>query len=114
MLLSLAAYMAGETAGYPVVTVAGFILFACAAVMVRRATGEVADKPSEYLDERQVAVRKRSYLMAYRLTGAAGGCGYSGGDCVWRSGDPETGGPDGALRDAVLLGCGALLRGGAD
>ncbi len=70
MLLSLAAYMAGEMAGYPVVTLAGLILFFGAAVMVRRTTDSVADKPAKDLDERQVEVRNLSYLMAYRLTAA--------------------------------------------
>jgi hypothetical protein len=70
LLLSLAAYMAGQTAGYPAITLAALVLFLCTAVIIRRTTGEVADKPADYLDERQVQVRNRSYLMAYRLTAA--------------------------------------------
>ncbi len=67
--LGLLAYVAGETARLPLLTLGGLILFGAAALLVRVTTRGVADYPADALDERQIAVRDNSYLQAYRFLG---------------------------------------------
>jgi len=51
--------------------IAGMLTFSTAYLLLRRALQDAADLPDERLDEREIAVRDRSYLEAYRLLGGA-------------------------------------------
>lgn len=51
--------------------IAGGLAWSVAYVLLRRLVLESADLPDDRLDEREIAVRDRSYLQAYRLLGGA-------------------------------------------
>lgn len=73
-LLSCAAiYAAGFTAGHPaaVLSIVGGLAWLPMYFALRRHVQEAADLPDEWLDEREIGLRDRSYLEAYRLLGGA-------------------------------------------
>jgi len=51
--------------------IAGGLAWAVTYLLLRRHVHEAADLPDDRLDEREIAVRDRSYLQAYRLLGGA-------------------------------------------
>jgi uncharacterized membrane protein len=69
--LGLVGYPLGSLMDWPVVSLIALLLFVTSWLMVRVTTRGVADLPDSVLDERQVGVRDRSYLYAYRLIGGA-------------------------------------------
>lgn len=54
--------------------VAGGVVWFWAYFAIRRSVQEAADLPDEQLDEREIALRDRSYLESYRVVGAAIAC----------------------------------------
>lgn len=73
-LLSCAAiYAAGVTSGHTaaVLSIGGGLGWFPAYFLLRRHVQEAADLPDERLDEREIGLRDRSYLEAYRLLGGA-------------------------------------------
>ena len=74
MLLSCGAvHAAGFTAGHAVavLSIAGGLAWFPVYFLLRRHVQEAADLPDEWLDEREIGLRDRSYLEAYRLLGGA-------------------------------------------
>lgn len=53
---------------------AGGVVWFWAYFAIRRSVQEAADLPDEQLDEREIALRDRSYLESYRVVGAAVAC----------------------------------------
>jgi hypothetical protein len=47
--------------------IAGGILLMCGYLLIRTSVRHIADAPDELLDERQIALRDRSYLHSYRI-----------------------------------------------
>lgn len=73
-LLCCAVVYAGGFSDGPVSAVVTAVAWAgwfVAYFMLRAAVGEAADLPDDRLDERELALRNRSYVSAYRLLGAA-------------------------------------------
>lgn len=63
------AFLASSLSG--VASIVGAVVWFPVYFLLRRCVQEAADLPDERLDEREVAVRDRCYLVAYRLIGAA-------------------------------------------
>ncbi len=55
--------------GFSIGSLLGLVLFLAFALLLRITTRGVADLPASVLDERQLAVRNATYVMAYRITG---------------------------------------------
>jgi hypothetical protein len=73
-LLSCACiYAAGFASGHPaaVLSLAGGLAWFPVYFLLRHHVQEAADLPDEQLDEREISLRDRSYLEAYRLLGGA-------------------------------------------
>ena len=63
------AFFGGTASG--LVRITGMLALFVAYILLRRLVQTAADLPDEQLDERERALRDRSYLQAYRLLGAA-------------------------------------------
>jgi hypothetical protein len=73
------AYVVGQavddsaaSVAWPVASLVGLLIMWGAWGMLRAAIRSMADLPDERLDERQIQVRDRSYLHAYRIVGGLG------------------------------------------
>lgn len=64
-----AGFVSGQSASLASIA-AGVVFFAVYALL-RRHVQQAADLPDEDLDEREISVRDRSYLVAYRYLGGA-------------------------------------------
>lgn len=71
LCLGLLAFLAAQPLDNPFLALAGLLTFLATWLMLRLTTRGVADLPDPALDERQVFVRDRSYLHAYRIVGAS-------------------------------------------
>ncbi|MGF1666781.1 MAG: hypothetical protein ACFCVC_10990 [Acidimicrobiia bacterium] len=61
-----------RSVAWPLTSLVGLLLMLGAWGLLRAAIRSMADLPDERLDERQVQVRDRSYLHAYRIVGGLG------------------------------------------
>lgn len=65
IIVALSSFLPGKSSSY-VGTIGGLLLLV-GYLLIRTSVRHIADSPDELLDERQIALRDRSYLHSYRI-----------------------------------------------